>query len=118
MVLYWPDLRSISHAISWEVTPLIRAFPAAVVILPSDHEIERLITLVSESEPFRITGVTGPFETEGFDPPLKTKAARRHTFRLRIDPKRMTARRAADLEIATELPAQPVVKVSVALIPS
>lgn len=65
----WSEGLEETREIGWEVTPLVRVHPSAVVFHASDRPVVQSLELRSEKEPFRILGVTGRTLAEAYKPP-------------------------------------------------
>jgi Protein of unknown function (DUF1573) len=57
---HWPDGKTRSHILNWEVRPGVKATPAGVVIRPSTEPVSVAVIIESEDRDIRIVKVEGP----------------------------------------------------------
>ncbi len=101
----------------WRTVPRISATPNGFVIRRSQEPVELTVIVRSlQGEPFAITDIAAPFLVD--KPAFKNNLASSHVVKLRIDPERISSEAAGDIRISTSLAEQPLVKISVIVLPS
>lgn len=115
MTFSWKDGKQKTYVTSWAVTPSVRVIPPGFVLRGEEGPVDRTILVSADDVPVRIQSITGPLAA---DPtPLSPEARPTQSVTIRIDPKLCSAGRATDIRIVTDHPKQPVVTVSVLILP-
>jgi len=111
----WPDGRTEERSISWEVRPLFKVSPPALVLHGDSMPAERRIVVWSDARPFRVINVEGPLISPGVDLPRQPGLRQELVLTLRSTNAR--AQQASDIEIQTDDPDQPTVTLTVLTVP-
>ena len=118
VVFRWADGTTRTFDVAWEVVPRLRATPSGLVVKRSDEPSTAKVRVGSDGRPFRVLNVAG--ELLGAEALLPPGAARDHVLVLTIDPSRCSSGEGGvrEVTITTDHPDQPVVKVSVLVLPT
>lgn len=115
VLFQWPDGRTQSHVVTWEVRPRIKASPSGLVLRRSRDPLDVSITVASEDRPIRIIKVDGPL----FRPHIPAAEARqRHALHLVVDGSKTGPEGISDIKVTTDHPDQPEVSIAVLLVDS
>ncbi len=109
LVARWPNGESSSWPFYWTVRPTVVVEPSAITFGRGESIVERVVTVHSNAEPFRITAIEGA----SLCPPVPCPQTRSKSFqlRLRFDPgrcKATSAENVAKVEFKLDLAEQPV----------
>jgi hypothetical protein len=116
LMLRWSnDDPPMTLPIAWEVVPRIRAVPSGLVLHRDGGMAKRSIVLRAEQTEFRIQGMAGALLTSAGI--TTTPPSRVHRLDLALDPSRLEGDGATDIRIETDDPYQPVIAVSVLVLP-
>ena len=113
--LRWPDGMVQVHHIAWSVEPRIRSFPPVLVLKAGAGSTVTTVEVRSEDRPFRVIRVAG--ELLAGDGPTSPEPARAHTLRLALDPAKFAPDVKPEVEITTDDPDQPLLKLGVLVAP-
>ena len=111
--LRWPDGRSQALAVYWEISPAIRATPAAFVRSEGDSSAPKVVTLRANDTVFRVLRVEGATLVDG---QLPSDASRSHRLRLSV-PAAGGSGVVGDIVVLTDHPDQPAVTLSALALP-
>ena len=115
IILRWADGLIQQHDVTWTVEPRIRVDPPLLVVKPRDFTQEMTIEVRSADRPFGISRVSGPLLAgEG---PTSPRASLTHLIRLTLDPDRFVTQVKPEIEIVTDDPDQPLLKLGVLVTP-
>jgi len=107
----WNDGRSKAHAVRWEVSPRLSVAPQGLVLPRSKSRTDVTVVISTSGEPFRIKDVYGPCLAEA---PITPRASgKRHVIHLAVAPDKLAGDNLSEVEIITDDPIQPTVRLSV-----
>ena len=89
--------------------------PTGLVLKPSDGPVDRAVTIRSASGPIRVLSVSG-LDSDALHEVLPSEPRPMHVLRMTLDPSRWEGG-PAEIVFATDQPDQPLVSLSVLLIP-
>ncbi len=127
----WTSGESREYALSWQVTPWIRATPTSIVLDESHGRSAVSITLATDDIPFKLLDISGPRLLGHSE--LPDESRRMHKVRLDLDPSEAVSKRGLAprgacprletaatnaIQIMTDRPEQPVVRLGVIVIPA
>jgi hypothetical protein len=115
LAIRWPNGRTREQSLAWRVLPLISVAPSGLVLNPKDGRVTRSLLLTARESEFQILGVAG--ELLNAAPNCPTEPSRVHRITVDLDPARHPGPKATDLLIRTNLADQPIVPVSVVVLP-
>jgi hypothetical protein len=111
----WPDGRSHAFTIVWRVTNVIAVNPTGITLDRKFGESVKLVVLTAHSAAFRILGAKGALLKSKVAPSAEYRKV--HLVRLNLDPN-LVASAVSDIDILTDRPEQPTVRLSVLLLSS
>jgi hypothetical protein len=110
----WPDSSSKDFAISWEVVPVVRVTPSALVLRRDEISTPKTVLVQCDDRPVDIhdvrSSILSSFRTE---PSHKSSF---HRLSLRFDPSAIRNEKTFDILIRTSHPDQPEAQLSVLLL--
>jgi len=107
--------RELPHVLSWRVTGQVDATPSGFSLARSSGPVVKSILVRAKDRPFRIMSVKGDLVIPS---PLPNDVADSHRIDLHLDTARLTANRASDVRIMLDHPDQPVITISILLLPA
>lgn len=111
----WPDGRTNTMPLSWEVRPRLRLLPAGIVLQRSSLPVERTIVMESEGIPFRVVGVSSPLLARSVE--LPAGMATRHAIHIELSPSNRPPDSTTNVIISTDHPDQSSANISVLVLP-
>ncbi len=119
IALRWNDGSSLEHVAEWRVTPVVKAFPPAILLSKNraGDSTEHKIGLAAEDRPFRVVAVKGS-AAANCTTPLPTSASLCHDISVVFDDATLKSEKPLELVIETDHPGQSSIIVSVVALAS
>jgi hypothetical protein len=112
----WADNRIETNTIGWEVRPRLKVSPSGLVLGANAQPTSKKVVVTSDGRPFRLKRVRGPALAEHAEVPQGTAIV--HELSLLVGTSSSPLAGATDITIETDHPDQPIVSVSVLVVPS
>lgn len=116
ILIRWSDGLTLPDGIFWQVRPCIEAVPSGLVLKASEGRVDRMILLACQDRPFRVLAIRGPALADVPTPPAESR--RSHGIRVSLKADGDSEAGASDLVMTTDHPDQPIVRVSVLVLPA
>jgi hypothetical protein len=114
MRLIWEDGTMISHPLTRQVFPHVRATPSTLVIGSLNRDQNSKVVIQSDGLPFRILSVNRPSVVKSID--FRQDALATHVLTLQLDAAGFDRSKSPEIEILTDHPAQKSVKIKIFLV--
>lgn len=101
--------------LTWDVHAGVRVSPSSLVI-GADEATERQVVVASTIGPIRVTSIAGEL-LASTSTPMPSSPAAEHTVHLKLDGSRRPGTTSSEIEIETDLMAQPKLKVTILILP-
>lgn len=116
MRLLWPDEPAFEHGVTWRVTPAIALEPAGLILNSSRVPTVAEVRLFSTRHEFRVLGLSGA-NLRSFEVKETVGTAADYRLRLSLDTPASSRLGSSDVEVRTDHPDQPIVKVPIFIVP-